>query len=277
MSSLRIIADNAMSRASGVSASTTAGGMLPANMLADIKGKVWRSTATSATITVTWPSDEVISCVALPYTNLTPAASIRVRAYSDAGVTLLKDTGSVPACSAQAIKIQGWGAAASGVNAYAFGGGASARVWLTPIAGVRQLTIDISDGANPAGYIEVSRLIAGAYWAPTFDAEIGATLTFSDAGSHTRTDAGDLLTTVGARSRRLSLTLAALPAADRTSMANIIRCNGKAAPIFISIYPECGDAELERDYELYGKLSEISEMVIQACGIYSAPLIFESI
>ncbi len=277
MSNLRIIPDNAIARASALVASTTAGSLVAANMLTDIKGDVWRSTGTTATLTASWAAGEVIACVALPHTNLTQAATIRVRAYSDAGVTLLYDTGAVPACPAAPIQLQGWAASASGVNAYAFGGGAAARVWFTPVAGVKQLTIDLVDTGNASGYVEASRLVVGRYWSPTYNGDYGATMTHKDASEHVRNDASDLMTTIGTRSREMSLTLSTMRAADRTALVSILRGNGKGNPLFFSLFPESADAEQERDYEMYCKLSDISAMAIQYYDAYSAPLALDEV
>lgn len=277
MSNLRIISDNAIARASALTASTTAGTLVAANMLSDLKGSIWRATGTSATLTVTWATGEKIGCVALPYTNLSQAATIRVRAYSDAGVTLLIDTGAVLACPATPLKLQGWGAAASGVNAYAFGGGAAARVWISPVSGVKQLTIDLVDAGNPSGYVEASRLIAGAYWSPTYNAKYGQTLSAQDQSSHLRNDAGDLMTNIGTRSRKSSWSLSGMAAADRTALMAIIRSCGKANPVFFSLYPGDSDKELERDNEMYCKFSEIPDLSIELFNSYSAPVILEEV
>lgn len=277
MSNLRIISDNAMSRASALTASTTAGTLAASNMLTDIKGQVWRATGTTATLIASWAAGETIACVALPYCNLTPAATMRVRAYSDAGVTLLYDSGALPASPAAAIKLQGWGAGASGVNAYAFGGGACARLWFLAVAGVKQLTVDLADVGNAAGYVEAARIVAGNYWSPTFNADYGAPLSVQDSSQHQRNDAGDLLTVIGTRSRKVSLNLSYLSASDRTALIGIVRGNGMANPLFLSLFPGSSDLELERDYQMYGKLSSISALTIQLFNAYSSPIEIEEV
>lgn len=276
MPNLRIISDNACSRAS-LTASTTAGSLAVTNLLNDIKGRVWRSTATSATLTANWSTGETIGGIALPHTNLSQSATIRVRLYSDAGVTLLYDSGSVPACPAAPIKLLGWGAAASGAMAYAYGGGSAARIWFAAVSGVKQVVIDLVDAGNSAGCIEASRLIAGPYWSPVKAADLGATLTWQDLSSPYRNDAGDLLTVVGTRSRLITLNLSNMVSSDRAAFISIVRANGKSVPLFFSLFPESADPELERDHEMYCRLTDDSAMSLQYCLTVSAPMSLEEV
>ena len=99
MANLRILHDNAANRVSSLSASTTSGSLAAANLLTDRKAEVHRATATSVTYTATWASPELMSMVALAFTNYTSTATIRVRAYTlAADVSPAVDTGAVLAC-----------------------------------------------------------------------------------------------------------------------------------------------------------------------------------
>lgn len=277
MPNLRIVSDNAADRATSLVASSSAGTLAASNLQLAIKSRVWRATATSATLTVTWAVAEPVSCVALPFCNLSPAATIRVRGYSDTGgVTLVLDTGVVPACPAAAVTLRGWGAMSSGANAYGYGGGAYARVWFGQV-NVRRLVVDLADSGNAAGYIEASRLVVGAYWSPTYNADSGAALTLQDQSKHYRTDAGDLMTDIGTRNRKLSLNLLCMPSADRATFANILRAIGMANPLFFSLFPQNVDAEMERDHQIYGKVSQMSAITLTQLGAYSSQLEIEEI
>lgn len=274
MPNLRIISDNAVSRSS-LTASTTAGSLAASNLLTDIKGNVWRSTATAATLTADWVTGEAVGGVALPHTNLTQAATIRVRLYSDGGVTLLYDSGAMPACPAAPIKLRGRAAGSTGVNAFAYGGGAAARLWFPQVSGIKRAVVDLSDAGNSSGYIEASRLVIGDYWSPAYNADVGVSLTPKDESTHTRTDASDLITSIGTRSREMSLTLSNMHEVDRAALISIVRGNGKSVPMLFSLFPEYPVPELERDHEIYCKLSDISAMTIQYFDGYSAPLVLD--
>lgn len=260
MPNLRIIYDNAADRAT-LTASSSAGSMTADRLLTDIKGDVWRSTGTAATITATWPIAEAIAGVVLPFCNLTPRATLRVRGYARTGDgATLFDTGAVEACPAPVLGLWDWGAVPLGSNAYAYGGGTYGRVWVPVPGTVEKLVIDIADSTNPAGYIEAARLVCGAYWEPRINAEFGAPVQAVDTSKHVRTDAGDLVTDVGTRHKTQSVSLAALSAVDRATLWSIVWGNGMRRPIFFSLYPDAADARLEQTHQLYGKLSGMAAM-----------------
>jgi len=172
--------------------------------------------------------------------------------------------------------LKGWGTVPLGVNAFAYGGGAYACVWVAPTS-VKQLTIDLADSSNPSGYIEASRLVTGNYWSPTYNAEFGASITAQDASKPFRNDAGDLLTDLGTRYRSINLNLSYMPAADRLALMNIFLGNGVSMPVFLSLYPQNSDAALEQTYQIYAKLSAAGAMTAQVAGTYSAPIVLDEV
>ena len=72
---MRIVADNAADRSTLI-ASSTAGLLAASNLLTDIKSEVWRSTGTSATLTMSWPVAELVGMVALPFCSLLSLVSL---------------------------------------------------------------------------------------------------------------------------------------------------------------------------------------------------------
>ncbi len=276
MNNLRIVYDNAANRTSSLTASSTAGSLVAANLLTDIKSQTWRATGTSAALTATWAANETIACVALPFVNFTSSATIRARGYATPSGTLLIDTGAVPACPSVPAGLKGWGTRSLGANAFAYNGGAYAYAWFAPTV-VQQLVIDLADSGNPAGYIEVSRLVVGNYWSPTYNADYGVALTPADQSKQFRTDAGDLLTDLGTRSRSMKLNLSNMPATDRLAMTNLLTGNGLSAPVFFSLYPGSSDPALEQSYSIYAKLSAISAITANLPGVFVAPLELEEV
>jgi len=126
---MRILYDNAADRAT-VTASTTAGTLVAANLKTDIKSSVWRSTAIPAAITLIWDDPEVCNAVVLPFCNLTSTATIRARGYTNASdPSPAIDTGALPACAYAPLGMWDWGIDALGVNAYSYGGGTYALTW----------------------------------------------------------------------------------------------------------------------------------------------------
>ena len=88
MTNLRIIYDNAADRAA-LTASTTAGTLGVANLQNNRKGRPWRATGTTARLGATWAAPESIGGVFLPFCNLSPTATMRVRVSNESAATNL--------------------------------------------------------------------------------------------------------------------------------------------------------------------------------------------
>jgi hypothetical protein len=276
MANLRIVYDNAANRAATLVASTTAGTLAASNMLTDIKSEVWRSTSTSATITLTWNTAEVVSAVALPFCSLTSTATIRVRCYTNtADVTPATDSGTVLAAPSS-LGSSTWGTMPLGVNAYSYGGSAYADVWLTPAA-VKKVVIDLVDTSNALGYVEAAKIVVGQYWSPSVNTGYGAKVGVDETTRHERSDAGDLRTDRGASYKTLTFDLGLMPATDRNQMWNIIRGNGMYKPVFVSLCPESSDTMEEQIFQIYGKMTRASGLQYQFMNQFATSLQIEEI
>lgn len=276
MNNLRIVYDNAADRAS-LAASSEAGTLVVANLQSDIKALPWRSTGTSATITASWADAQLVGCVGLPFCNFTSTCTIRVRGYTNvADTTALFDTGTVLACAYQPFGMWDWGMAPFGVNAFTYGGGAYGNVWFAH-NWVKKLVIDLVDTENAATYIEASRLVTGAYWSPAVNADYGVQLSMMDSSKHQRNDAGDLMTDIGTRSRRISVNLTNMNETDRLAFVNILRGNGLPRPLYFSLFPDNDNPALEQTYQIYCKLASISSMSLTFISAYSAPIELEEV
>lgn len=277
MPNLRIIYDNAADRAA-LAASSAAGAMTADRLLSDIKADVWRSTGPTATITATWPAAELVGGVVLPFSNLSARATIRARGYAKvADAAPLFDTGAVEACPAPVLGLWDWGSIPLGSNAYAYGGGTYGRVWIPVPGAVEKLVLDIDDSTNPAGFIEASRLVCGAYWEPAKNAEYGAPVQAVDTSKHIRTDAGDLVTDIGTRHKTQTVNLSLMPPVDRATLWSIVWGNGMRRPIFFSLHPNSGDARLEQTHQVYGKLASTAAMNTPFFQRYATTLDIEEI
>jgi hypothetical protein len=267
MPNLRIVSDNA-ARRSTLTASTTAGLMAVANLLTDKKSDVWRATATSATITGNLAVAEILSTGHLAHCNLSPTTTWSWRLYSGANGTgtLLLNTGSVLACPAPARKPAGW-TAAQAASAYAYGGGAHARIWFEPTSAMSYV-IDIVDTNNLQGYIEAATLVVGAYWSPTYNAT-AASMTAEDTTQTYDNAAGDEMADAGTIRRRVPIDLSFMPEVDRAKFVGILM-NSRAYPILLSVFPESPDLALERDHAVYGRRTEDSEVAIQFAAAYGS-------
>lgn len=284
MTNLRIIHDNAADRAV-LTASSQAGELGPANLQLDRKSAVLRAVGTTQTITATWPTQEVIACVALFSTNLTSTARMRVLGYAHPGDTVpVLDTGWTIPCPEAPLGSYPFGEVPLGWNAYKWGGvktwgrgGGSDLVSWFDATLVSRLVIDVTGIDTPDGYIEVSRLVTGNYWSPEHNAEYGASLQLQDSSKAYRTAAGTAKTTVGTSSNKLAINLAHLTPSDRARLMHILRECGPVRPLAFSLFPESPDPILEQDHMLYGRVANLDAVSTPYYETYAAPLQIEGI
>jgi len=261
---LRIIYKNLADTAT-VTASTTSSALTAAsNLKLDAKSQVWRSTTNSATLTVTLATPALIGGVILPFCNLGATSTVTVTLNT--GFT----TGAVLAAPYQnSVQVDTTNIPV-GANGYSYGGGAYARVWFTPQT-CASLTITIS---NPSStYIELSRLIIGDYWSPTYNTSYGLSTQVKDLTTQTRTESGDLISNRGTLSNSISLNLDYLTVEDRAKLLTILRNNGMYQPLFISVFPNnSDDYTKEIGFQIYGKLNQLNAISHPYMSVYTSTL-----
>ena len=276
MSNLRIIHRNELTQNLSLTASTTAGTLAASNLLTDIKSQVWRSTSTTAQLTVTWTNLRTIKAVILAHTNFTNVTTMRVRGYTNTAdvvgsATPVFDTTELTCCNVTSGAAMGWDLNIPGVANFGYGGSVYASSFFTG-GSVRKLYIEIVDTGNATGYVEVSRLITGDYWEPSYNADWGLKLGYKDDSEHTRSFAGDLMTEIKPRSKTLTFDFGDMIEADRAVLMRIVRSNGLPAPLYISVFPGDTDKNKEQDYQIYGKLDQLSEITLARYASYSSSL-----
>lgn len=271
---LRIVYNNAANRGT-VTASSTAGSLVASNLLTDSKADTWRATGTSATITITFPTAELVSMVAFPFCNLTSSGTFRAQCYTNvADASPVLDTGTVLAAAPTPLGMWDWGNVPMGVNSYSYGGASYGVIWFATQS-VKKVVLTVSDSTNPSGYIEASRLVMGAYWSPENDAELSPQWIPVENSNHERSDAGDLRTDIGTLNKKLQLTLPVMTAADRNTMMNILRGNGMSRPIYLSLFPQDDDSSSEQAFQVYGKLAQQTGVTLSNWNLYSTTIEIE--
>lgn len=250
MSNLRIVAVNA----ADTSVVSEAGAVLPVtNLQNTTRTSVWRAGGTAATITAAWVDPVALDSVALMTSNLSGAATWRVRALDGGGV-MLYDSGVSLACPPRPFGELDWGFRPLGVNAFAFGLAAQSVLWMPERVLASSVVIDVDDASNPAGYVEASRLVIGERWEPVTNMSWGAQLTFEERGNQSRADDGSLRSEPGAVSRALEFNLDWLAEPDRAAMAEMTRYLGVHRDFLVSAYPN-GGADRDAHYTMLAKFT----------------------
>lgn len=257
MSNLRILYRNVFDGYATLTmaAGSAAGGFPLTNLKLDAKQKTFRSTdLLSPKIKTTWAAGQTISGVALAFTNLIAGSTFRVTLYDDptAG-TLLLDTGAVNVSYSYDAPI---GFGSIGSASFAYGGGSNVCAFFASTSGVKRMEIELTSAGNPDGYIEISRIIVGAYWEPNRGAAYGASVQFVDNTVGQRTSSGNLITDRGTMHREMSFSLAAMDETDRQNLNNLFRSIGQSQPLFISLTPGESNSEGELFGQIYGKLDQ---------------------
>lgn len=301
---LRIIYENLVdSTSTTITPSSTASSQVTAaNLKLDTKALIWRSATTSntndarANLIVSFDQSRPISGVILPFCNLSSSATIRVRGYTGtvpthtgtvnaptfdtSGATMVFDSGTIAACPYQPLGLWNWGAYPLGVNSYSYGGGTYGRLWIPNGYQVpcSSLTIEIIDTANSSQYIEASRLIIGYHWSPKYNTTLGLSNSIKDSSSHVRSESGNLLTNRGTSYNTINFNLQWLTPADRLELMRILKGNGLAKPLFISLFPDnVDDWAKEQTHQIYGKLSSLPGISHPVYEMYSSTIDIEEI
>lgn len=130
----------------------------------------------------------------------------------------------------------------------------------------RSMRITIADPQNPAGYLELSRLMVGTYFSPTVNQSWGSALRWEGDDDQARSQGLSLLSGVSGRFRRLTFTCQWLSDSESSRMLDLQRRFGTALDTFVSLYPEDANPEKERDYMMAAKFASTEDAVSRFVG-----------
>ena len=253
MPNLRIVHDNVADTSSTLTASTTSGTLVAQNMLNEYKTQVHRSTGTNVTYELTWTTAVTVGCVALPATNLSGDALIRVQLYSQSNFTgLLEDTGQIFATPGLDLDMWDWSQPLN-VNSFAYGGAAKTTVWFTNQQLIKSCRIILTDINNSVGYIDCARLVIGNYWEPEHTLERGFEFGTVDMSTTSRADSGTLIADRGIVYESISFNFAILSDSDRSKLSQILRKLGTHRNFLLSAMPDDSSSAAKQDLIIYGK------------------------
>ena len=250
---------------------TVAAGSGPVYLVLYKRGTGITFTGTGSSGVYIWGAQLEAGPAATSYYPTAGAAATRPLGYVDGWQSYTLNTGAQLACPAPAVKLRRFTAAES-ANAYAFGGGADARLWLSAPVQAYGMALDIVDTANLLGFIEAAFWYAGPVWEAQLNVDYGASSQPIDMSVSDRNDAGDLITDLGPRARQLNLPMSKLAPADQNALWDLLTSSGTGHAMFISVFPGHTDLALERRMQLLGKLVETPAMSLPYFNIGSATL-----
>lgn len=276
MANLRIVYNNSTDTSTLLTASGVVTGFPVTNLKSDSKGIVYRSSGKSTTLTLNWSTAQQIDSVLIPFCNFSPNATIRVRFYTEiTDTTAVVDSGLKAASPYSSAVPWNWEGSVSSTSRYSYGGGTSARYWHSEPVSCKKVVISIADSLNTDPYIELSRLVIGKYWSPTYNTKFGLQVNYTDTSTHSRTESGNLLTDNKAIYKGITFDLEWLTPTDRTNFVTMLKTNGTRRPLFISIFPEDADPEKENLYQIYGKLNAVPGLSHPMFTVYTTQVTVE--
>lgn len=273
MSNLRLIYPNEADTAT-LSCSPAEVASMPVANLQDMRrGYPWRSdgVVSGQHILGNFSGYKACSGIALVRHNLTAAGTWRLRLYDGVNQTgnLLYDSG----VTRIAEQLLGWGRFRWGIDPW---GAATAKDWPAPyFAGwfakvvAASFDLELSDTANPDGYLQASRLIIGDYFSPAYNVSYGLAMAWRENTRQTRTEGGTLNSDAGPGYREFSMSFDLLPQDDRNILVDIFRRAGLRNDIFIACMPGQGGA-LERDHTALVKLVQTPDTVASSYRNFAA-------
>lgn len=274
MANLRLIHDNAADRAT-LTASSTSGTLAVSNLQKNEKAAIWRSTATTATLTATWATAEPVDSVALGWTNLTALATVTVNLYANAGDTTPIST-TVSPDAALALGDFAWG-----IDPLVMGAAQAAQVasqpqiWIASAAAVKKIEIVIDDPLNPLGYIDISRLSIGMRYEMAVNPKYGARLSFIDRSKISRAESGDVRAETQGIYRTLDLDFEYLESADAQFLMRLAGY-GKSQAVFVSLFPAAADTK-QQAYAFFATRSGNQSAGYQFLNRWNSSLTLEEI
>lgn len=260
---MRIIYDNAIDRATTITASSTATGFSASNLRNNLKSSVHRSTSSSVTYTATWSTGETISGIALPATNLLAGDTIGISL--NGGVTT-----TVQACGNRTVLLLD-GTTTPTYQHFGFGGATKTSFWYeTPQTGITSLAITLTRVGRSTA-IDCSKIVCGNYWQSSRMPSNGILLGSDDNSEITATRTGNLYIDRRYLTETMSFSLQYIDDTDRQNLLNIFRTWGTSGFVYVCVFPDNANPEITQSYSIYGR-STSNQLEYALHSLYNSSL-----
>lgn len=274
MANFRLLMDDAVATAS-ITASSTAGTLVAANLKNNEPELVWRATGTSATLTLTWASAVPVGAVVLGWSNLTDSGTVSAALYTNTGDASPVATASATAETPLRLGSFVFGEDPLGVTAADLVGILSnVQVWFPSAHSVRKVVITISNPDNTEN-IQVGRLMVGPYHETHLNPAYGMTLTFIDKSEVQRTESGSIRFEPKRAHRRLSVSMTLANALDSVVMMKL-GSYGRRMPVFVSVFPD-DEHEFHNTHAFIAHVPSELSHTVSSFSWSAAGVIFEEI
>jgi hypothetical protein len=299
MANLNIIYDNyARYAATTITASSSQASGPVSNLKLDQKSRVWRTTANGTSsnwsygnLLIDFGVSRTVGGVVLSFTdasstadfmivrswNSPPTLGGSVNAPTLVGGSMQNSSGTVLCCPWNSLNLPIY----SSTSSSAYGGSTYVRAFLSTPLTARYFTIELgfyNATASTGGFVEAGNLIIGPVWTPKYNTSFGLSSAIKDDSSHSRTEAGDLVSVRGFRYNTLDFDLKWLDMSDRFEFSRLCLGNGSSNPVFVSLFPNnTANWETERAHMVYGKIKTVPGIDYFAPNLYSTKISIEEI
>lgn len=198
--------------------------------------------------------------------NFTPTATIRVRvATNAAGTTGVTLDQTITAADTTVV----WGSEPWGVFPWSgfddgdWPGGPNTFLWASGSVYGTYVVVDITDTANPDGYVQIGRFMAGQAFSPAANMSVGSpNFGYIDDSTHSRSYGGQLHSNPRPLRRRFSCAFDFLSEAEAMGAASdLMRRQGTSGNLLV-IFDPAEDSSVLVRRAIYGRLTDLDDVVV---------------
>ncbi|MDK2124499.1 hypothetical protein [Parachitinimonas caeni] len=241
------------------------------NLLSPGRDSRTRWLSTSVTVQFAWDSGRVIDSVAAIRGNWSAAATWQLKLWRDADRSLLVyDSGSQSVYPRLGWGEFAWGIAPIGASVYD-GWPLKFGVMQFPPLGAVAGELRFDDPGNPAGYLEMARLLIGLSYSPSHNADSPQVYWLDDA-KQVRTAGGSLVTVSAVEPyRRGELSYSSLPETDRAALTELARQLGGREDWFGLVWDGAKESRLLMHGAIHAKFVQPPKAIHRARDAFDIP------